>query len=66
MGMVRGVSDLMMLYNGSFYAIELKTETGRQSEFQKQWQEVILSQGGTYVIVRSLQDFCNFVLSIIK
>lgn len=66
MGMVRGVSDLMMLYNGAFYAIELKTETGRQSEFQKQWQEVILSQGGTYVIVRSLQDFCNFVLSIIK
>jgi hypothetical protein len=27
---------------------------------------VILSQGGTYVIVRSLQDFCNFVQTIIQ
>lgn len=66
MGMVKGVSDLQWLHNGKFYAIELKTETGRQSKEQIQWQKGIELQGGTYVVLRSLDEFTNFVQSVIK
>jgi hypothetical protein len=36
--------------------IEIKTGTGRQSEVQKNWENMIKSMGGKYVVVRSLDD----------
>jgi hypothetical protein len=66
MGMVKGVSDLQWLHNGKFYAIELKTATGRQSKEQIQWQGGIEAQGGTYVLLRSFDEFRTFVQSVIK
>ena len=61
MGMVKGVSDLCWLNKGKFYAIELKTETGRQSKEQVEWQRAIEAQDGEYIIIRSFDEFRTFV-----
>ena len=64
-GLVSGVADLNMLYNGVFYGIELKTETGRQSDSQAKWQRGIEAQGGKYIIIRSEDEFKEFIIEII-
>ena len=64
-GLVAGVADLNMLYRGQFYAIELKVDGGRQSQSQKQWQRVITEQGGVYVVIRSLDEFKEFVEGVV-
>lgn len=66
MGMVKGVSDLMFLHDKTLYCIELKTEQGRLSPEQKQWGEQIVAQGGWYVVIRTLKDFCNFVQAVLN
>lgn len=65
-GLVSGVSDMMMVFNGEFHAIELKTESGRQTESQKKWQETIEKQGGTYYIIRTLEEFQNLIKRIVE
>ena len=59
-GIVRGVSDLiLMMKRGPYGAlcIEMKTETGRQSNFQQEWQRIIESEGYKYVVCRSVEQF---------
>ena len=59
-GIVAGVSDLILLIpTQSFHAlcIEMKTDIGRQSELQRQWQTEVEKQGYKYVICRDLTDF---------
>ena len=65
-GLVAGVADLNWLYRGVFYAIELKTPTGSQTKSQKQWQRVITEQGGIYTVIRSLDEFKEFVEGVVK
>jgi hypothetical protein len=52
----RGWPDICLLYKGTFYAIEIKAESGRQSLEQKQLETEIILNGGKYVIVRSIDD----------
>jgi hypothetical protein len=65
MGMVAGVSDLLWLHKGRLWCIELKTEDGRQSQAQKDWQKAIMKQGGVYYMVRSEKEFQDLVKKVI-
>lgn len=65
-GLVSGVADLNMVYAGQFYAIELKAGKGRQSKSQKEWQDVIAKQGGSYHVVRSLEEFQELIDGILS
>lgn len=59
-GIVRGVSDLiLMLPRGGYHAlcIEMKTATGYQSSYQKNWAELVRAQGYRYEVIRSAEDF---------
>lgn len=59
-GVVAGVSDLLFLYPARGYhglAIEFKTETGRQSQAQKDWQSAVENVGYKYVVVRNFDQF---------
>jgi hypothetical protein len=59
-GQLAGVADLILLYpNGKHHAllIEMKTETGRQADTQKAWQEKIEKHGYKYIICRSVDEF---------
>lgn len=59
-GVVAGVSDLVLFVpNRKYHAffIELKVGKGRQSEFQKEWEELVTAHGYHYRVVRSLEEF---------
>ena len=51
-----GCPDISLIFNGKYYGLELKSDTGRQSQAQQYAQEAIEAAGGTYVIVRELAD----------
>lgn len=64
-GVVPGVADLILLKRNARHGallIEMKTATGRQSEAQKRWQELLCAEGEyKYVVCRSLDDFVREV-----
>lgn len=63
-GVVAGVSDLLLLVpSGGRHGlcIEMKTRTGRQSDFQKEWQREVESQGYRYIVCRNVDSFIEDV-----
>lgn len=56
-GLLRGVSDTIIVLNGKVLFVEFKTETGRQSEFQKDFQSRVENLGHEYLLIRSLTQF---------
>lgn len=65
-GVRRGVADLLFMYQGETYCIEMKTETGTQSNYQIEWQFMVEKHGFSYVILRSLNEFKKHIQSIVK
>jgi hypothetical protein len=65
-GLIAGRSDLVFYFSGTAHMIELKNDVGIQKKDQKEWQEVITAQGFPYVIIRSLEEFWDYVMPIIK
>lgn len=60
MGVTAGAADTaLFLPRGGYHAlfVEFKTEIGRQSDAQKNWQARIESVGYKYIVVRSLDQF---------
>lgn len=58
LGMVKGISDLIIwLPKGKAIMVEVKNSTGKQSEDQKKIQKRVEDLCGTYLLVRSLEDF---------
>ena len=63
-GIVAGVSDMLFLYPSRGYhalCIEFKTEHGRQSDAQKEWQAAVEKQGYKYVVIRNFTQFYNLI-----
>lgn len=56
-GVVAGVSDLVVIGNGKVLFVEMKIAKGRQSERQKEFQEIVESLNHKYVVCRSFEDF---------
>lgn len=69
-GVVAGVADLILLVPNRFYGallVEMKTLTGRQSKSQKNWEQIITSEGDyKYVVCHSLDDFIREVDDYLK
>lgn len=57
MGLIPGVSDCLFIWQGRVYCFEFKTETGRQSPAQIEWQLKVNKQGINYYLIRSLEQF---------
>ena len=51
---------MVYYYNSSAVMIELKNAKGKQSKEQILWQELLESQGFTYIVIRSLEEFKHF------
>jgi VRR-NUC domain len=66
LGLIAGVSDLLFIYNKTVHCIEMKTPTGYQSDEQIEWQENVESQGVSYYIARSLDEFKLLINKIIN
>lgn len=56
-GLKAGVSDLIALFPGKAVFFELKTETGRQSPEQIDFQTVVEALGFEYHLIRSFDQF---------
>lgn len=51
-----GSADIIGVHKGRFVAIEVKSQRGRQSDNQRQFQESIEKQGGVYILAYSVDD----------
>ena len=60
-GLLKGVSDTIIIHKGVCMFVEFKTLTGVVSVFQKQFQQRIESQGYKYYIIRSLEQFQSII-----
>ena len=56
-GLYAGVSDLICVHFGKVLFIEVKADNGIQSPRQKDFQNIVESQGFEYYVVRSLDEF---------
>lgn len=69
-GVLAGVADLILLVKNRQYGallLELKTETGRQSSSQKEWEkDVTATEEYKYVVIRSVGEFCKAVNDYLK
>ena len=65
LGVVKGRSDMVLYYKSFSVMIELKTEKGRQSDYQRSWQYLMSQQGFEYYIIRSLEEFKELIVKII-
>jgi len=56
-GMMKGVSDLIYLKpGGKPLLLELKTDIGKQSKAQKDWQDSVTVAGYDYYVIRTLEE----------
>jgi len=56
-GMMAGVSDLIIVRPGEVIFVEVKTPKGTQSKSQKVFQSLVEALGFRYLLVRSLDQF---------
>jgi hypothetical protein len=56
MGTQKGWPDYLVIYDGKFVGLELKTATGRVSPEQKAFGTAMIENGGDYFICRDLTD----------
>ena len=56
-GMRAGVSDLIILQPNKTIFVEVKTEIGKQSPKQKEFENIVKNLGFEYYLVRSLEEF---------
>ena len=62
LGARKGIPDIIAIKNNRVLFLEIKSPKGKQSEWQKQFQELIEGNGGEYYIVRSLDDLIKIIL----
>lgn len=63
-GVMAGVSDLILLYPAGGYhglCIEMKTEKGRQTDTQKEFQKRVEAVGYKYTICRNFDTFAKAI-----
>ena len=56
MSQPKGVSDIIGIWKGRFLAIEVKTQTGRVSEYQQRFIDRVIEEGGIAFVARSVDD----------
>lgn len=64
LGLVAGVSDLQLyIARGGYHALclEAKTQIGRQSPQQHEWERKVTEQGYLYKIFRSVEEFKEII-----
>jgi hypothetical protein len=57
-----GASDLLCVWHGHAFALELKAGNDRQRDSQAHWQALFERAGGTYLIVRKPADAVDAML----
>ena len=66
LGVIAGVSDLILLYKSYTFLFELKTLKGKQSKSQSKWELLMKKNSFSYTVIRSLEQFKRHIEIIIK
>jgi len=53
---MRGVPDIIVIKEGKFIGLEVKTKSGTLSEGQEYFQELCMKHNAEYHIVKSIED----------
>ena len=63
-----GFSDLVAFGHGLILFVEVKTETGKLSEYQEVFAYEVRANGGTYLVLRDVREAWDYLagLGIIK
>jgi len=61
---LNGVPDIIMVYRRAFVGFEVKRPTGKQSEHQVAFQQLVESAGGFYFLVTCIEDVINAMKKI--
>jgi len=56
LGSLKGLSDLTAIRDDITLWIEIKKPKGYQSIYQKEFQREVESHGGTYIVIKSVQE----------
>ena len=56
---MRGVPDIIIIHNGQFIGIEVKSKAGKQSQAQIDFQVHCEKNGGRYIVAKSVDDIIN-------
>ncbi len=56
LGSQKGVSDIIGIYKGRFFAIEVKTEKGKLNKHQEEFLDLVKWNGGIALVARSADD----------
>lgn len=62
---VPGQADITGVVRGRAVFVEVKTETGRQSELQRAFQERVEAAGGAYLLVKNCDDTVRAVQALL-
>jgi hypothetical protein len=64
-GLLSGVADLICIIPNKVIFLELKTQIGKQSENQKEFEKTVTALGFEYHVIRSLEEFQQ-IFTILK
>lgn len=64
-GMVRGAADTFFYWKGNLYFLEFKTPSGRQSDYQKEFEIKANEHSSGYYIIRSFNQFKDLIETIL-
>jgi len=56
LGLRAGIPDLVIIIDGKFHGLELKSEKGRLNPNQRAWQEAFKKRDIPYAVCRRLDD----------
>lgn len=61
----RGISDFIAIIKGQFVGLESKSDVGRQSDDQRDFEDAVKAAGGHYYVIRSVDDLERYVKPLI-
>ena len=65
-GVKAGVADLCILLKNQTIFVEMKTETGKQSLLQKEFEKIVKSYGHQYYVLHSIKECEEFLKNVLK
>lgn len=51
-----GSPDIFCVVKGRIFGLEIKVRGGKQSDNQKDWQKVFEKSGGTYILIKGMEE----------
>lgn len=61
LGLIKGRADMTYYHPSETVFLEFKTEDGKQSPMQKDWQSLVERNGFKYIVVRSFEQFKKLI-----